>query len=277
VTGQIRKNRRRVDVASIIIGIALLVLVYPIPGMAVETGEIAASYDVTWAGLPAGEVRLSLHQSGNDYRDRIVIASKGLSRWITKFSADGVAEGSLPIKGPPMPLRYDAHYDLHKRRDNRINLHHADHGDGLIAERGAEDTSHKPPLAALFRHNVLDPLSALAFLRHELQVNRPANRQFMVPVFDGARRFDVTVNVLSSGAADHLIRLRLTLRPIAGFKGETSEDGDPDSAPRPVDLVLTDDGALLPVSLRVSIAYLPLQVRFDQRCDSLETCANGAQ
>ena len=38
-----------------------------------------------------------------------------------------------------------------------------------FAERGPGDTSKKPPLAEEFRKNVLDPLSALTAIRHELR------------------------------------------------------------------------------------------------------------
>jgi hypothetical protein len=256
--------------------LALFLLVNMLLGVRAEAEESAAVYRATWAGLPAGEIRLSFRQSGSDYRDEIEIASRGLPRWLTKFRADAFAEGRFAIAGTAMPSQYDARYDLRKRRDSRINLRYAVHDDGLIAERGAEDTSHKPPLAESFRRNALDPLSALAVVRHELQVHRAADHAFIVPVFDGARRFDATVTRISGGTTDHLIRVRLTLRPIAGFKGESSEDGDPDSASRPVDVAFSDDEALLPVSLRVTIAYLPLEVRLDHLCDSIEQCANGA-
>ena len=57
---------------------------------------------------------------------------------------------------------------------------------------------------------------------------------------------------------------------MAGFV--TSEDGDPDSAPRPVDLRLSDDERLLPLYMRVHIAYLPLVVRFERLCPALRAC-----
>ena len=93
-----------------------------------------------------------------------------------------------------------------------------------------------------------------------------------IRVFDNARRFDVAVRVVSVGGDEDTIRLHLTLKPIAGFKGETSEDGDPDSAPRPVDLTLSNDSRLLPLSLQVSIAYLPISLRLDHVCASLASC-----
>ena len=72
---------------------------------------------------------------------------------------------------------------------------------------------------------------------------------------------------------DRALHLRLTLSPIAGFKGETSDDGDPDNAPRPVDLMITDDARLLPLSIEVSVAYLPLVVELAKSCDSASACS----
>jgi hypothetical protein len=54
----------------------------------------------------------------------------------------------------------------------------------------------------------------------------------------------------------------LTLRLIAGFKGETREDGDPDSAPRKVDLLVTDDGRMMPLSITVPVFFMPLVIQF---------------
>ncbi len=277
LTGTRTRGPRGREWARSIGVVALLLLATPFPRAAAEAADIAAFYRVTWAGLPAGEIRLSFHQNGSDYRDDIAIASQGLAHWLTKFRADAFAEGRLAIEGTALPSRYDARYDLRKRHDSRVTLQYVERDGGLIAERGAADTSRKPPLAEPYRRNTLDPLSALAVVRHELRLNRVADRQSVVPAFDGARRFDIAVTVIASSSQDHLIRLRLTLHPIAGFKGEAGEDGDADSAPRPVDIAFTDDDALLPVSLKVSIGYLPLEVRLDHVCDSFQTCARGAR
>ena len=71
---------------------------------------------------------------------------------------------------------------------------------------------------------------------------------------------------------DEFVGVALTLRPIAGFKGETSEDGDPDNAPRPVALTLTDDARLLPLSLTVRVFFMPLSVRLDHLCSKSAPC-----
>jgi hypothetical protein len=236
-----------------------------------QAEESAALYEAHWAGMPAGEIRLTLRDDAAAYRDEIVIRSDGLARLMTRFRASAVSEGRFAAERLPAPVRYDAAYDLRKARDRHLSMAFAPRAGGaLVAERGAADTSRKPPLAEPFRTNVLDPLSALAAIRLEL---RRGNRgSFTIPVYDGTRRFDASVRVLPKRAGDPALHLALSLVPIAGFKGETSEDGDPDSAPRPVLLTMSDDQRLMPLSMSVSLGYLPLVVELKSWCGGAAPC-----
>jgi Protein of unknown function (DUF3108) len=253
--------------------LALLAAVLASAGGA-RAEEVAAFYRASWAGLPAAEMRLAFSDGGAGYRDEIHIETKGLIRLFTKFRGGAVAEGRLDDNGSAAPSRYDALYDLRKRHGSRISLRFVARHGAVVAERTAADTSRKPPIDEAYRRNVADPLSALASIRHELKVSPPKpGGHFKVPVYDGARRFDVAVAVIAVGGDEKLVRLRLTLVPIAGFKGGSSDDGDPDDAPRPMDVAFTNDAALMPVSIRVSVAYLPLVVRFEHRCESFAACA----
>jgi hypothetical protein len=231
--------------------------------------ENAALYQASWAGMPAGEIRLTLRDDPAAYRAEIVIRSQGLPRLATRFRGSAASEGRLGAERLPAPIRYDAVYDLRKRRDNRLAMQFAWRAGAVVADRGAADTSRKPPLAEAFRTGVLDPLSALTAIRHQL---RRGNRgAFTVPVYDGARRFDVIVRVLPLNPSDSVIRLALTLVPIAGFKGG-SEDGDPDATPRLVALTISDDQRLMPLSMSVSIYYLPLAVELRSWCGTSAPC-----
>jgi Protein of unknown function (DUF3108) len=252
---------------------ALLMMIVA-PAGAASADEVIAFYRATWAGLPAAEMRLALSDGGSGYRDEIHIETKGLARLFTKFRGGAVAEGRLGDDGTAAPSRYDAQYDLRKRHDSRISMRFVGGHGAVVAERSPADTSHKPPLEEAYRRNVADPLSALASIRHVLRVTPPKpGRQFKIPVYDGSRRFDVAAKVVSVGGEDNLVQVKLTLTPIAGFKGGSSDDGDPDDAPRPVDIAFTNDAALVPVLIRVSIAYLPLVVRFQHRCETFAACA----
>jgi hypothetical protein len=234
--------------------------------------ETAGLYQAYWAGLPAGDIRLVLRDDPTGYRDEIAIRSEGLAWLFTKFRGTATAEGRLAADRPPSPSHYEAHYDLRKARGKRQTMRFVSRASAVFADRGPDDTSQRPQLAEEFRKNVVDPLSALTAIRHEL---RRGNRgSFTVPVYDGARRFDVIARVLPSKSnSERVLHLRLTLSPIAGFKGETSDDGDPENAPRPVEVAISDDTRLLPLSMRVSIAYMPLVVELTRSCDSGAGCS----
>ena len=212
--------------------------------------------------MPAARIRLSLHEGPEGYRDEIAIGSEGLPRLVTKFRGTAVAAGK--IAGPsPMPARYDANYDLRKRKNRQLRMTFAAKDGATLAERGPGDTSRKPELAARFRRNVIDPLSVITLIRAALRRGETA---FTIPVYDGARRFDAIVKVLPRERRNPGVHLALSLRAIAGFKGETSEDGDPDDAPRPVSLTLSDDARLMPLKMSVPVWFLPLTVRLVRLC-----------
>jgi hypothetical protein len=236
--------------------------------------DIVAVYTVYWAGLPAGEIRLKLHDDAAAYRDQIEIRTTGLPALLSKFRATALAEGRMAADRPAEPSHYNATYDLRKRRDRRISMHFVTRAGAVIAERGPDDTSRKPPLAEEFRRNTVDPVTAFNRVRGALRAPpRTADGSFTIPVYDGARRFDILGHILpKQDASEGTIRAELTLRPIAGFKGETSEDGDPDSAPRKVDLLVTDDARMMPLSITVPVFFMPLVVQFMYYCASAQTC-----
>ncbi|MBV9862080.1 MAG: DUF3108 domain-containing protein [Alphaproteobacteria bacterium] len=233
--------------------------------------DLVALYRAYWAGMPAAVIRLGLHDGAGDYRYEIAIRSEGLAHLVTRFQGHAVSEGRLAAGKAPEPARYDAIYDLKKRHDRHLSMRFVTRAGAVFADRGPDDTSRKPPLAEQFRKSVIDPISVLTLIRDRLR--RHVAGLFTIPVYDGARRFDVVTQMLPrKGDNDSVLRLQLTLRPVAGFKGETSEDGDPDTSPRQVELQMTDDARLLPLSMSVPLYYLPLLVQFDRVCTADRPC-----
>jgi hypothetical protein len=223
----------------------------------------SAIYEATWAGLPAARIRLVLRDGVRRYDDEIAIETLGLPRLFTRFRGTAVAEGRRGSSIPAIPWAYDAIYDLRKQRNSHISMRFVTSGGALVVERGPGDTSDKPPLARQFRTNAVDPLSALERIRDAIAAARAKGGSFTVPVYDGARRFDVIGHILpQDGARPGTLRLDLILRPIAGFKNRPGAS-DPENALRTVKLVVTDDERLMPVWLSVPIWYLPLTVRLD--------------
>jgi Protein of unknown function (DUF3108) len=234
---------------------------------------IVAFYTAYWAGLPAARIRLELQDRGPVYHDEIAIETQGLPHLFTRFRATALAEGRLAADRPAEPSHYQAIYDLRKRHDSRISMQFVSRAGGAVAERGSDDTGRKPPLAETFRKNAVDPLSALERIREALRAPRD-DRSFTIPVYDGTRRFDILGRILPrKGPADGTIRAELMLHPLAGFKGETSEDGDPDDAPRKVELTVTDDARMMPLSITVPVFFMPLVIRFEHFCAAPEPCS----
>ena len=234
-----------------------------------------AVYLAYWAGVPAAEICLTLSEDNAAYRDQIEIRTEGLPAVLSRFRATASAEGRLTADRPAEPEHYDAIYDLRKRHNSHISMRFVDRAGAVVAERGPDDTSRKPPLAEGFRKNAVDPVTAIECIRGALRAQRRLGEgSFTVPVYDGARRFDILGRILpKKDPSDGVLPVELTLRPIAGFKGETSEDGDPDSAPRKVELTVTDDAHMMPLSVTVPVFFLPLVVRFDHLCAAPETCS----
>jgi uncharacterized protein DUF3108 len=233
---------------------------------AARADDIAALYHAEWAGMPAGHIRLILHETADGYRNEIAINSEGFPRLVIRFRGTAVAEGKF-AGAATVPARFDADYDLRKQKDKRLRMAFARTGGSLVAERGAADTSQKPPLAEKFRRDVIDPLSVLTLLRRALIHGDTA---LTIPVYDGARRFDTMVKVLPRDPKEPGVRLALSLKAIAGFKG--GEDGDPDDAPRPVAAVFSDDKWLMPLRMKVPIWFLPLEVRLVRYCTAAQPC-----
>jgi hypothetical protein len=266
----VRRSRRQ---ASTRHGPAILLLLAAGTAGPAAAEDLVANYSAYWAGLPAANIRLILQNGGAGYHDEIEITTEGLPRLVTRFRAVASAEGRLAADQIPEPSRYLAAYDLRKRHDSRVSMLFVRRSGGTVAERGSDDTSRKPPLAEAFRKNSVDPLSALERIREALRTAGPG-RGFTIPVYDGARRFDIVGETMPrSNPTDGTLRAELTLRPIAGFRGETSEDGDPDAAPRKVELTVTDDARLLPLSITVPVFFMPLVIRFEELCPTARSCS----
>jgi Protein of unknown function (DUF3108) len=272
VTSRLRSVSRRSWRRQLgcILGIALLLAAASIrPAVA---DDIVAVYAAFWAGLPAAKIRLKLRDGGPAYHDEIEIETQGLPHFFTRFRANALAEGRFAANSPAEPTRYLAVYDLRKRHDSRVSMQFVNRAGAAIAERGPDDTSRKPPLGEPFRKNAVDPLSALERIRAALRAPIPGGA-FTIPVYDGARRFDIAGHVLPrKNPSDGILRAELTLRPIAGFKGETSEDGDPDDAPRKVELTVTDDMRMIPLSISVPVFFMPLMIQLQRLCAAREDC-----
>src|SRR5439155_18961995 len=95
--------------------------------------EVGALYQAYWAGLSAGEIRLTLRDEPGAYRGEITIRSEGLPRLMTRFRASAASEGRLAAGHLPAPHSYEALYDLRKAHDRHLSMRFTTHGEAAIA------------------------------------------------------------------------------------------------------------------------------------------------
>src|SRR5689334_16228250 len=191
---------------------------------------LSLRYSATWGGGTAAEIRLFLDESDGRFQNRLDIETVGLARFLSGFRARATSSGQTDID-EVSPNAFDAVYDSHRKRDKRINVHFAQLADGSLAEEGPENTSKDPLIAAEFRRDVIDPLTCITAVRRLVREGGVGkDKGFTLAVYDGKRRFDVEGSVdaiekVRWGKANvETLSLRLILRPVAGFDGE-SEDG----------------------------------------------------
>lgn len=249
----------RVSLSILFLGIAT----------AASAEPLSLRYSATWGGGTAAKIRLYLDDSNGAFSNRLDIETVGLARLLSGFRARATSAGQTDLNDIT-PLAYDAVYDSHKKRDKRINVYFVQNGDGSLAEEGPENSSTDPLIPAQFRRDVIDPLSCITAIRKLIQ-ERGIRRDtgFTLAVYDGKRRFDVDGTVTSVGPVRwgrskvETLTLRLMLRPVAGFDGESDGDYRPDANTREVFVTVTNDSRAIPLRMSVAIAYVPAVILLD--------------
>lgn len=205
---------------------ALLAATVPLSGAApLAPPEVALRYRSDWGGLHTADMVLTAQKAPGAYDLRLHIRTRGAVGWL--FGLDLVAESGGRGDESLEPLRYQYHA-LSPENENLVALRFdPDTGLGhrvtarkrtLPDGQWAADRPDEAPLAAALRTGVFDPLSAfLAFGEETRRAVAAGQTGFAVPVFDGRRRFDLAATIGTATPAG-TIRLRMTVKPVAGFK-----------------------------------------------------------
>jgi Protein of unknown function (DUF3108) len=252
---------RRFCLTVLIIGIATAAVAEP----------LTLRYSATWGGGTAADIRLHLEDSGRAFHNRLDIETVGLARLLSGFRARATSAGQIDTH-EIAPRAFDAVYDSRKKRDKRINLYFVRDGNGSLVEEGPENSSKDPLIPVQFRRDVIDPLSCITAIRRlvrERGVDR--GKGFTIAVYDGKRRFDVEGTVASVESVRwgrskvDTLNLRLLLRPVAGFDGETDDGYKPDANTREILVTVTNDARAIPLRMALPIAYAPAVIVLDRK------------
>lgn len=239
-----------------------------------QAAELRLGYEVRWAGLSAAAVTLGIDQDAARYSASAEVATSGVVRALTRFSAAAHSHGPAPAASSPVDgAGYEARYKL-RGNERRTLFVQARVGAATLARRLEGDTSKRAELDDRFRRDAFDPIAALVALRTRLRDGSLAEgARFSIPVYDGRRRFDVdgvvpkVTRIAWQGESVAVRVIDLVLRPRAGFSGaELDGEDDPEDVERPARLTIGADAQALPYAFEASAAGLPLTVRLDSMC-----------
>lgn len=242
-----------------------------------DAQEIHLRYTAFWGGLHAADFALSVAdltapvteaETGNEFR----LETRGVLDWIARIRLKAAVHAKVGDAPPFLkPLDYEVAYTS-RNRDRAIQVDFSGPralsrfidrktGKAVSVEDENKDGFAEADIPPAELENVMDPLlgltEAIRRVRHHLNAGGPAT--FRLRGFDGRRRFDMDGEFLGAaqrtiGEARHdTYRMRLTARPIAGFKARHKVLWN-DSA---FDLYLSRDGRFVPLQI-VSLGHGPV-------------------
>ena len=238
---------------------------------AAEGSEIRAAYDLLFGGLTIGKADVRIAIRGKGYTVRVNYGTSGAARLMGRANGEAVSTGAF-MRGRLVPTTFNlAHQG--SQRTQKINLAmSAGSVDAMTIDPPVKPRSPGTPITGKHLKNVTDPLSALF-----LPAAGPDGKSESgacdrtVQVFDGMRRFDVTLKRKETRMANRgpyvglLAACEIQITHIAGQTRDESRTPN-----RPLSGIEVTFGVLdvhkiyVPVSLSAKMGYLTIGARLTQ-------------
>jgi hypothetical protein len=168
------------------------------------------------------EAQITIRTSGQRYRMDMEAELVGPPSWVEDYKLESFSEGLLGEAGPE-PKIYPIESD-EGDEDHWVQLTYAN-GLPLVEADTNLEKKRREPVGDALKQDSIDPLTGLLSL--VLQVAAKGSCEGKVPVFDGRRRFDVSLADAGAGeVAKSRInayegptrRCEVKLTPIAGYR-----------------------------------------------------------
>ena len=273
---------RRLARASIVLisGVIALALATSLP-RAAEEAPLDLRYGLHWAGFQIATLKLQHSLAPSGYDAKLVIETVGLVEKLAQYRAKTLARGDVGPDGRLLPVAFSTEYRSRKK-DRRAHVTFdpasGDVVDVALTKRGKPDQSKVPEA---LRKDVVDPLTA--FLRIRQHAAERPEVPFLAQVFDGRRRYELTARVtgreraMVAGRDQAVIRLALTLAFVAGSNPDDLEDVAVDDDRLELELLLSDDERLLPLSMTMLNGILTASIELLQDCSGAAGCQLAAR
>lgn len=189
------------------------------------------SFQAYWGGFDAAEISFVAEQQDGRYHGHLSIRTHGMTDWMTRLVVDFDSSGVVTASG----FCPDSFSQTTSSRDKTRRVSVRFIGQGELAEKifdeeRRNDSTLVPPepdedlplpVPEQARHHVLDPVTALFEIGRR---GMAGETTFVLPVFDGRRRYDLRVEAVGPGYHDiggkayETLDLRAVMKPLFGFK-----------------------------------------------------------
>jgi hypothetical protein len=237
--------------------------------------QMTVNYKASWGGISVGDMSWFLETKEAAYRSTFSLHSKGLFDKLFRLYADGESKGAL-VKNLPKVLTYAMKNIRGKRERLEGWLLDPKNKTEVKALNPSDENRFSPDL----RKNTLDPLAAIAKLRQFVKNARETQKLESIageqmPVYDGRRRFDLTVqtpredDIKVNKKNYKVLAAEMDVKPIAGIK---DEDMDAWSKTK-ITFYFTDDGLYVPVKAVVASPLSSAIITLSGGCAGPQPCA----
>lgn len=231
-------------------------------------------YKAFWGGMYAGELNWGVQQKQNKYYSTFLLKTKGFFDKLYRYHMEGQSEGKL-IRNAPRVLSYTM--NNYTRKKERANGWSVDPQNAALKKNLNPADANRIPDDLLKDKDTVDPIAAILKLRARIADARKSEKldtlkDFKVSVYDGRRRFDVTVNAVREGMeriADteyKVISVDIGLNPLAGIK-----EADVWRATQTT-LHFADDGVYIPLKVVAITPIAPAIITLNGGCVGTPPC-----
>lgn len=279
MVSSILNSSMRIIVAVLLIGIAPATAQdASIEAIPLQPYNNTGLYEISWKGLPVGKLVLSASEAHGTYKMDLVSRTVG-AVWLATRHKSTMATQGIFAKEQYIPRHYETDFKL--RDDNRLITLDFDVKDGrLTGETNSPEEPEwkRPKVPTEPKRYALDPLTPFFQMRPLVYsaLKQPDKARFTLRYYDARRLTDLHFNVVGREIATlgqsqiPVVRVEVTRTAIAGYKEkELKEIAEHDIR---LELLLSDDGRLLPLRIAADTSFGTVYFHYRQACPSLEAC-----